>query len=155
MGQHKCGGKHSRSYLPHLQQIQNSLARAVAKAPKSCHITHVLRSLHWFRITEHIEYKLLSLTYKVLTTIQPPYLHNLIFVQRPRSNRYSFVFRPLASSSQQEAQLSPTDPRNANNVYIHTRKLQFLHLYWLFHYNFCVGYNDHFSILQDGGRPPS
>jgi len=42
-------------------------------------------SLHWLGITGHIEYKLLSLTYKVLTTTQPPYLHNLISVQRPRS----------------------------------------------------------------------
>ena len=55
-----------------LQQIQNSLA--VMKAPKSCHITPILRSLHWLRITERIEYKLLSPTYKVLTTIQPQYL---------------------------------------------------------------------------------
>jgi len=38
------------------------------KAPKSCHITPILHSLYWLRITERIEYKLLSLTYKVLTT---------------------------------------------------------------------------------------
>jgi len=46
----------------------------VMKAPISCHITPILRSLHWLRITERIEYKLLSLklTYKVLTTTQPP-----------------------------------------------------------------------------------
>jgi len=44
-------------------------------------MTPILRSLnHWLKITERIEYKLLSLTYKVLTTTQPPYLHNLIFV---------------------------------------------------------------------------
>ena len=30
---------------------------------------------------EHIEYKLVSLTYKVLTTSQPDYLHNLISIQ--------------------------------------------------------------------------
>jgi len=41
------------------------------------------------KITEHIEYKLLSPTDKVLTTILPPYLHNLISVQRPRSTRSS------------------------------------------------------------------
>jgi len=61
------------------------------KAPKSCHITPILRSLHWLRINEHIEYKLLSLTYKVLTITQPPYLHNLISVERPRSTRSSSV----------------------------------------------------------------
>ena len=46
----------------------------------SVHITPILRSLHWLKINERIEYKLLSLTYKVLTTSQPDYLHNLISV---------------------------------------------------------------------------
>jgi len=36
---------------------------------------------HWLKINERIEYKLLSLTYKVLATSQPDYLHNLISVQ--------------------------------------------------------------------------
>jgi len=66
----------------------NSLARTVMKSPKFCHITPILRSLHWLRITERIEYKLLSLTYKVLTTTQHPYLHNLFFVQRPCSTLF-------------------------------------------------------------------
>jgi len=65
-----------KSQLSSLQQIQNSLDRTVLKAPKSCHITPILRSLLWLRINERIEYKLLSLTYKVLTITQPPYLHN-------------------------------------------------------------------------------
>ena len=51
-----------KSQITRLQQIQNSLARAVVKAPKSSHITPILRSLHWLKTTEHIEYKLLSLT---------------------------------------------------------------------------------------------
>ena len=82
--------------------MSNSLARTVVKAPKSCHITPILRSLHWLRITERIEYKLLSLTYKVLTTTQPRYLHKLISTQRPRSTRSSSVVtvaRPPSSSS--------------------------------------------------------
>jgi len=69
-----------KSQITRLQQIQNSLARAVAKAPKSSHITPILRCLHWVKITERIEYKLLSLAYKVLRTTQPSYLHNLITV---------------------------------------------------------------------------
>jgi len=72
------------------------------KAPKSCHITPILHSLHWLRIRERIEYKLLSRTYKVLTTTQPPYLHNLISTQRPRSTRCSSVVtlaRPPSLSS--------------------------------------------------------
>ena len=56
--------------LNRLQQIQNSLARAVVKAPKSTQ-TPILESLHWLKVNERFEYKLLSLTYKVLTTSQP------------------------------------------------------------------------------------
>ena len=92
-----------------LQQIHNSLARilSVVKSPKSCHITPILRSLHWLRITELIEYKLLSLTYKDLATTQPPYLHkiiknDLISVQCPRSTRSSSIVilaRPPSSFS--------------------------------------------------------
>ena len=52
-----------------LQQIQNCLARTVVKAPISSHIIPILRSLHWLKINERIEYKLLSLTYKVLTIL--------------------------------------------------------------------------------------
>jgi len=59
---------------PRLQQIQNSLARAVVKAPKSSHITRpILRSLHWLKITELIEY--LSSSHLPTKFSQPPNLH--------------------------------------------------------------------------------
>ena len=51
-----------------------------------------------------LEYKLLSLTYKVLTTSQPDYLHNLISVQssgRTRSSSVVTLARPSVSSSLQ------------------------------------------------------
>jgi len=70
-----------KSQINRLQQIQNSLARTVVKNTKSSHTIPILRSLHWLKINECIEYKLLSLTYKVLTTSQPHYIHNLISVQ--------------------------------------------------------------------------
>ena len=50
-------------------RFKNSLARAVVKSPKSTHITPILKSLHWLKVNERIEYKLLSLSYKVLTTV--------------------------------------------------------------------------------------
>ena len=48
-----------------LQHIQNSLARAVARAPKSSHINPAVKSLHWLKIKQYIDYKILSLTYTV------------------------------------------------------------------------------------------
>jgi len=75
-----------KSQINRLQQIQNCVASTVTvvKAPKSSLVTPILilRSLHWLKINERIEYKLLSLTYKVLTTSQPDYVKNLISVNR-------------------------------------------------------------------------
>ena len=39
-----------------------TLARTVFNTPKTCHITPLIASLHWLKIKERIEYKLLSLT---------------------------------------------------------------------------------------------
>ena len=81
----------------------------MVKAPESSHITPILRSLHW--LNERIEYKLLSLTYKVLTTSQPVYLHNVISVQsagRTRSSSLVTLARPSVSSSLQITNLSFT-----------------------------------------------
>jgi len=84
------------------------------KAPKSCHITAILRSLHWLRITERIEYKLLSLTYKVLTTTQPSYLHNPIFIQRPRSTRSSSVVTVAGPPSSSSLKITDRSFRHAS-----------------------------------------
>ena len=35
-----------------------NLARAVEKAPKSSHITPILKSLHWCKVNKRIEYKI-------------------------------------------------------------------------------------------------
>ena len=65
-------------------------------------IDPVLKSLHWLKVNERIKYKLLSLTYKVLTTNQPQYLHNLISVQSCHNTRSSSTVtlaRPPTRSS--------------------------------------------------------
>ena len=93
------------------QQIQKFFARTVVKASKSSHITPILISLHWLKTNAHIEYKLLSLTYKVLTASQPDYLHNLISVQssgRIRSSSVVTLARPSLSSSLQNTNCSFT-----------------------------------------------
>jgi len=90
------------SQINRLQQVQKSLARTVVKSSRFPHITPVIKSLHWLKIKERIEYKLLSLIYKVLTTSQPTYLSKLVTVQSPRSTRFSSVVtisRPPTSSS--------------------------------------------------------
>src|ERR1043165_5066531 len=85
-----------------LQAIQNALARAVTKTPKHYHITPVLKSRHWLKIPERIEYKVLSLTYNTLQTSQPSYLHQLFTIQPLRPTRSSSsltLLRPSVISS--------------------------------------------------------
>ena len=84
-----------QSQIKRHQNIHNSLTRAVTRTSTSSHVTHVLKSLQWLKINERIKYKLMSLTYKVLTTNQPQYLHNLISVQ-PRHNLRSSSMVTLA-----------------------------------------------------------
>ena len=67
--------------LDRLQLVLNSAARAVTKTSKFHHITPVLKSLHWLKITERINYKVLSITYKCLLSNKPSYLRNLLTVQ--------------------------------------------------------------------------
>ena len=70
-----------------LQHMQNSLARAVVAAPRSPDAELILKSLHWLRVTERIEYNIASTTYKVLQHSSPQYLRALITIQPSRSTR--------------------------------------------------------------------
>ena len=73
-----------------LQRVQNSLARVVLKIRRRDSITQHLRTLHWLRIPERIEYKLALLTFSVLKSGQPSYLSDCISVREPaRSLRSS------------------------------------------------------------------
>jgi hypothetical protein len=61
-----------------LQRVQNSAARIVTRVKCREHITPILRSLHWLPIHFRIQFKINLLTYKVLSTEQPSYLHDLL-----------------------------------------------------------------------------
>jgi len=85
-----------------LQHIQNAFARTVVQAPKFQHIIPILKSLHWLKVSERIEYKIIFLTYKILSTTQPLYLYDLISIQPPhghntRSSPYVTLIKPSSS----------------------------------------------------------
>ena len=81
----------SNQQLNRLQLILNSAARAVTKTPKFHHITPHLKSLHWLKITQRIQYKILSLTYKSLQYNNPSSISDLLTIQPTRSTRSSAV----------------------------------------------------------------
>jgi hypothetical protein len=68
-----------KSSLKRLQRVQNSLARVIIPSCKKYdHIQPVLRELHWLPIDKRIEFKLATLTFKVLENSQPAYLSELL-----------------------------------------------------------------------------
>src|SRR6218665_1902564 len=80
----------------------NTFVRAVTKTLKHHHITPVLKTLHWLKIAERIEYRVVSLTYN--TSILPalPILPASVMIQPPCSTRSSStltLLRPSVTSS--------------------------------------------------------
>ena len=53
---------------------------------KFCHAQLLLKSLHWLPISQQINFKLATLAFKIQSTSQPEYLHQLISSQHPGSS---------------------------------------------------------------------
>ena len=82
----------SASNIHKLQMVQNALARTTTRSPRSVSASQLLSDLHWLPIHTGINFKVATLTYKVLSTQQPAYVYNLI--------PYHQSSRLLRSSSQ-------------------------------------------------------
>ena len=67
-------------------EIQNSAARLVNQCPRFCHITPVLRDLHWLPVSSRIEFKIMLITYKVLHDQAPIYIQELLQLYTPSRN---------------------------------------------------------------------
>ena len=65
-------------YLAKLQRVQNCLARVVLRAPRFSSSPPLLKELHWLPVSYRIYFKLSTLTYRALSTQQPPYLASLL-----------------------------------------------------------------------------
>ena len=53
-----------KNKIERLQRTQNQAARMLKRIPRRNHITPVLKDLHWLRINERIEFKILILTHR-------------------------------------------------------------------------------------------
>ena len=61
-----------------LQRLQNSAARLVFHESKFCHITPLLRALHWLPVAYRIIFKILLLTFKAIHKLAPTYISELV-----------------------------------------------------------------------------
>ena len=63
--------------LTKIQRVLNASARLVCNAHRFCHITPILRDLHWLPIRAHINFKVLLITFKALHGLAPQYLQSI------------------------------------------------------------------------------
>ena len=71
-----------------IQRVQNTAARLINRRSKFCHITRLLKELHWLPVTYRIQFKILVIACKVLHGMAPAYLEDLV---RPWNNaRYGY-----------------------------------------------------------------
>ena len=68
----------SVSNLARLQLVQNTLARVITEKSRFCRITPVLSDLHWLPVRHRIDFKIATITFKVLQFQQPFYLAALV-----------------------------------------------------------------------------
>ena len=64
--------------MQQLQCIQNTAARIVTQEWKFCHITPILKDLHWLPVAARIEFKVLWQVYKCLHGTAPDYLSSTL-----------------------------------------------------------------------------
>ena len=117
--------------LQRLQRIQNSAARILTRTKKFDHISPILRSLHWLKVSDRIDYKILTLTYKSLHDKSPRYIqellepyipnrslrsgdHNLLVV--PKTRLVSYGDRSFQKCAPSLWNSLPLNIRNANSL---------------------------------------
>ena len=115
-----------KSQIKRLQAIQNSLARCVTLTPRFHHITPVLKALHWLRIEQRIEYKIISLTYSSLQHNNPIYLRRLLTFptnrQSTRSSSVVTLFKPSVKLATAKRSFSFAAPTLWNSLPSHMRQ---------------------------------
>ena len=76
-------------------KIQNMAVCPISLTKKSVHITPILRDkLHWFPVDQRIIFKILLLTLKVLHSILPKYLFDLLHLYVPARDVRAGTVRP-------------------------------------------------------------
>ena len=106
--------------IERLQRIQNYAARVITLNKKSCHITPILKELHWLPVSSRVKYKLLLFVYKSLTNNAPAYIDDLLKPYNPprklRSYNSSLLIEPISNHSWGDRSFSHAAPRLWNKL---------------------------------------
>ena len=100
--------------------IQNTAARVVTLSRKSCHITPILKELHWLPVSQRIVLKLMLIVHKSVTNIAPIYISELLKVYTPsrnlRSSNMSLLKEPTSKRTWGDRSFSVAATRLWNHL---------------------------------------
>lgn len=128
--------------LNRLQSVLNAAARVIFRTGWRCHVTPLLRELHWLRVPERVTFKLCTMVYRCLNDVAPKYLacdftrvSNISSRQRlrsassldlsvPATNRSTLGDRAFPVAGSRAWNSLPTDVRSANSLSAFRRHLK-------------------------------
>lgn len=106
--------------IQRLQCVQNRAARIVLGVGHRVSAEPLLRKLHWLPVAKRIQYKTALVTFKVLSTHQPPYLSSLLVPYNPsrtlRSSTSNFLTVPRVKTAFQTRAFSVAAPHLWNSL---------------------------------------
>ena len=91
-----------QNQISRLQHIQNTAAGVVTLSRKSCHITPILKELHWLPVSQRIVFKRMLIVHKCFNNnnIAPIYISELLKIYTPsrnlRSSNMSLLKEPTS-----------------------------------------------------------
>ena len=107
--------------LLHLQHIQNTAAHVVTLSRKLCHITPILKELHWLPVSQRIVFKLMLIVHKSFNNIAPIYISKLLKIKTTpsrnlHSSNMSLLKEPTSKRTWGDRSFSVAAPRLWNHL---------------------------------------
>ena len=109
--------------LKMLQSVQNTAARIVAKVNRFDHVsvTSILQNLHWLKVKERIDFKIICIVHKCINGKAPQDLTSTLV--RSQSSRSYLLNIPSYNSSFGERSFSVAGPRLWNSLPLEIRSI--------------------------------
>ena len=110
-----CNGLYigaNQSILKQLQSLQNRAGRIIKGLKRRQDIEPHLKNMHWLKVQERIEFKVILLTFKCIHGLAPKYLCDLIQYS-PSCSRHVNLHCPVSTSSKA---FSAAAPKLWNNL---------------------------------------
>lgn len=112
--------------LNKIQRVMNMAARLIFRASRDCSISELLRKLHWLKIEDRINFKILTLTWKCIHNETPDYISNLLSYDVPsrslRSSTSLNLHIPRTRTKYGDRSFQKSAPENWNRLPLGIRK---------------------------------